>query len=240
MAMEVDQDSAPFPFGSDDELDNDAIISDGILFHLISSYFIFFHSSYFIHLISFILFHLIISYFLDNDDAIISDEDSENDEESGYAGASATLFSTNFPPLVYHMGSFLDKGANGKVFIATRDSDGQQVAVKMMTAPGPRNPRRSEKLRRLNRELDIGFNLQHPHLANWLDVIFTKDQQQVAIVMELANGGNARNLIAAGRMAEGDARHVFHQVLSGVEYLHAQSICHRDLKLENLVLGGPR
>lgn len=37
-------------------------------------------------------------------------------------------------------------------------------------------------------------------------------------------------------LPEEEARPLFHQILSGVGYAHNQHICHRDLKLENILL----
>lgn len=65
----------------------------------------------------------------------------------------------------------------------------------------------------------------------------------VVIVFELMEGGdlsaylNARgNTPAEMALSEEDARPLFHQVLSAVGYAHNQHICHRDLKLENILL----
>jgi serine/threonine protein kinase len=37
-------------------------------------------------------------------------------------------------------------------------------------------------------------------------------------------------------LSEEETRHIFYQIISGVSYAHNQHICHRDLKLENILL----
>ena len=41
-------------------------------------------------------------------------------------------------------------------------------------------------------------------------------------------------------MEEQDARYFFLQILWGVAYCHGRKVCHRDLKLENLLLSSTR
>jgi serine/threonine protein kinase len=36
-------------------------------------------------------------------------------------------------------------------------------------------------------------------------------------------------------LTEDECKHVFYQILSGVSFAHNQHICHRDLKLENVL-----
>ena len=43
--------------------------------------------------------------------------------------------------------------------------------------------------------------------------------------------------MAGGAMSEDRARSYFKQIVSAAAHCHSQDICHRDLKLENILLG---
>ncbi len=47
-------------------------------------------------------------------------------------------------------------------------------------------------------------------------------------------------IVSKGRFSADEARNVFHQIISGVEYCHFQKIVHRDLESENLLLYTPK
>ena len=77
--------------------------------------------------------------------------------------------------------------------------------------------------------------LNHPHLIRMLESIDTP--KRVHIVMEFAGGGNLCDFVKArGRLSETDARCVFTQLLSAVEFMHSKGIIHRDIKLENVLM----
>ena len=58
------------------------------------------------------------------------------------------------------------------------------------------------------------------------------------LATELLAGGDLLDaVIEDGSYDESKARMIFKRVLLGVEYLHAVGITHRDMKLENLLLG---
>jgi 5'-AMP-activated protein kinase catalytic alpha subunit len=51
--------------------------------------------------------------------------------------------------------------------------------------------------------------------------------------MEFVSGGELFDFIVSrGRLAPDEARHFFHQIISGIEYCHYHKIVHRDLKPE--------
>ena len=57
------------------------------------------------------------------------------------------------------------------------------------------------------------------------------------LVMELAQGGALFAVVGGGTPVDEErARGFFQQMLAAVEYCHGQGVCHRDLKLENIVL----
>ena len=57
------------------------------------------------------------------------------------------------------------------------------------------------------------------------------------IVEELVNGKELFDYVAnVGGFDERICRAIFRQSLDALEYLHSQGMCHRDLKLENIML----
>ena len=57
------------------------------------------------------------------------------------------------------------------------------------------------------------------------------------LVMEFLPRGNLLDFVNhLGHLMESDARRLFHQLLDIVAYLHEKNVCHRDIKLENLML----
>ena len=88
--------------------------------------------------------------------------------------------------------------------------------------------------------LHAAASLGHPNIVNLLDVFETEDQVQ--LVFELLDGGSLLDLVAAEQqrhrrpLPEARAREIIKQVSSALKALHAVGICHRDLKLQNVML----
>ena len=98
------------------------------------------------------------------------------------------------------------------------------------------------QIRHFRQELKIqGF--EHPHIIKLVD--FNENGKQISFdecqdvryaVLELAPNGNMLDYISYTAIKEPIIRYYFKQLCEAVDYMHRQGICHRDLKLENLLL----
>lgn len=76
----------------------------------------------------------------------------------------------------------------------------------------------------------------HPSIVRLLEVLERPSEAELILLLELAEGGTAFDLVAQGPLEEPRARRLFGELLEGVAHLHQHGVAHRDLKLENLLL----
>ena len=75
----------------------------------------------------------------------------------------------------------------------------------------------------------------HPHITKLYEIIFT--ESSVYMILEYYPSGDLFEYVTkVGRLSVDDALRIFAQVLGAVFYLHKNGCCHRDLKLENVLL----
>ncbi|ORY92147.1 kinase-like domain-containing protein [Syncephalastrum racemosum] len=126
----------------------------------------------------------------------------------------------------------LGNGEFGKVKRATHQVTGKEVALKLI------NKRRVEtaELRdKVDREVTILKQLSHPSIVRLLDVI--ESEKYTGLVLQYAAQGELfEHILARDYLEEAEARNLFGQLVSGVQYLQKKGVVHRDLKLENLLL----
>ena len=109
---------------------------------------------------------------------------------------------------------------------------GEHVAVKILEKEKIQDVNDVE---RVAREIHILKMIRHPNIIQLYEIIETS--KQLYLIMEYASGGEVFDYIVANhRVKEAEASRYFHQIISGVEYLHKLSVVHRDLKPENLLL----
>ena len=59
----------------------------------------------------------------------------------------------------------------------------------------------------------------------------------MVLVMEIAAGGELYDYLSDKKcLEEKEAKRIFRQIATAVYYCHKNNICHRDLKLENILL----
>lgn len=119
-----------------------------------------------------------------------------------------------------------------------------EVAVKVMTAGN------CSDLTKVEFEIEAMKSLSHPNIVQLFDVVVSGSS--IYLFLELCGGGSlteewtmqsqTRQMTGAGgsgsgtRMPEPVAKYFFVQLMAGLEYCHFHMVCHRDLRLENLLL----
>jgi len=132
----------------------------------------------------------------------------------------------------YELGAVLGEGAFSKVRLAVDQRTKKEVAVKIVNQSLIQNIKDME---RVIREIHVLKNIRHPNIIRLFEAI--DKGTHVYLVMEHAGGGELYEYIARnGPFSMSEAKRIFHQVLSGVDYCHRQMVSHRDLKPENVLL----
>lgn len=151
-------------------------------------------------------------------------------------------FLLSFPSFVSHrmtcqlgdyiLYSTLGVGTFGKVKLAEHVITGQKVAVKIINKQKMHQMNMHEKL---SREINILKVMAHPHVIRMYELI--DSPTELFMVMEYVSGGELFDYIVHKvRLRESEARRIFQQIISGIEFCHSHMVCHRDLKPENLLL----
>lgn len=134
----------------------------------------------------------------------------------------------------YALGELLGKGGFATVKSGINWETGERVAAKIMPAHIAKDPQHKKEI------VAMG-SLNHPNVVKLLDIVYhpasASAPGRIFLILELATGGELfSKVVDAGYLSERRARFYFRQLLQGVAYCHSHSLCHRDLKLENLLL----
>lgn len=136
----------------------------------------------------------------------------------------------------YHVGAKIGQGSYALVHLADyqepNTSKNQRLACKIFD----KSKAPQDFLDRFfPRELDILTKLENPHIIQVHSIL--QRGQKVFIFMRYAENGDLLDFVKRnGMILEQNAREWFRQMASGLQYLHAKQIAHRDLKCENILL----
>ncbi|KAF6198530.1 hypothetical protein GE061_008278 [Apolygus lucorum] len=126
----------------------------------------------------------------------------------------------------------LGQGTYGKVQLGVNKETGQEVAIKTIKKCKIET---EADLIRIRREIQIMSSLRHPYIIHIYEVFENRDK--MVLVMEYAAGGELYDYLSKQKvLEESEARRIFRQIAMAVYYCHKHQICHRDLKLENILL----
>jgi len=124
----------------------------------------------------------------------------------------------------------LGSGHFAKVWMATRESDGQEAAVKVIE-----KPRTQAKKKLVENEHKILTTIQHEYCVQCYDAFETDDR--LYLFMELMKGGELFDrIVDQGHFTELMAQDVVYKLLDALKYMHGKGIAHRDLKPENMLM----
>ena len=133
----------------------------------------------------------------------------------------------------YKIISEIGRGGMGSVYLAER-ADGQfekQVAIKLLK----RGTDTDEILRRFRAEREILARLDHPNIARLIDA-GTTDDGLPYFIMEYVAGSPVTRYVKENCLSLHDRLKLFLKVCTAVEFAHDNSVVHRDLKPNNILI----
>ena len=132
----------------------------------------------------------------------------------------------------FKMDKKLGEGRFSIVKLGTHSLTNQPVAIKILDKTKISN---LEDKERINREIKIMKKINHFNITKLYSVIETK--YIIYLVQEYVQGKELNDyLYTKGKLSEIEACKFFHQIISGLSYLHHCGIVHRDFKPENILL----
>lgn len=131
----------------------------------------------------------------------------------------------------YELGRTIGRGSSGIVRLATHVPTRAQYAIKIIKKGN------CSALSRLDREIASLASAGHENIVELMEVL--DSEENVFIVMELCGGGSLVDIVMLyndERIPETHARFYCRQLFEALAFLHRNGICHRDIRLDNLML----
>ena len=133
----------------------------------------------------------------------------------------------------YQLGQEIGSGAFGKVLLGRHITTDEKVAIKILDKI--KLSKTPDDYQLVKQELSILKIVKHKYIVRLFEILETS--RYIFIVMEYCEGGDIMNyIISKGRLSENESLKFFHQLINALFYLHSQSIAHRDVKIDNLLL----
>jgi len=134
----------------------------------------------------------------------------------------------------YAVTKTIGEGATGIVKLAHHRERAEELYAIKIVHKKTIGEKPDEK-KRVEREIRILRMVQHKYIMKLYDVMETKSHRY--LILEYLQQGELYDiLLKNGKIAPEPAFKYFFQVMMALAYLHRNQICHRDIKLENVIL----
>jgi polo-like kinase 1 len=136
-------------------------------------------------------------------------------------------------PSTYALGKLLGCGGFGTVYEVRDLAVGTQFALKVVPLASLTNP---DLRAQIDEEINIQQSFDHPNILKLYDHF--EDDFNLYLVLELCPHASVKKLLANRTyLSEAESANVLCQVLDALLYCHQQLVVHRDLKLDNFLIG---
>ncbi|KAG5975389.1 hypothetical protein E4U55_007725 [Claviceps digitariae] len=149
------------------------------------------------------------------------------------------------PNLSYAKQKKIGQGASGSVYVAKIKETAQGIAREILRQQGPRaqvaikqmdlahQPRKEL----IVNEIMVMKDSKHRNIVNFVDAFLKNNNQELWVVMEFMEGGPLTDVIDNNpSISEEQISTICLETCRGLHHLHAQSIIHRDIKSDNVLL----
>ena len=175
-------------------------------------------------------------YFIDKDDLLAVGEHVFRIQLTGLVKPDESFEATKrlprhvVPPEEFEILGEIGRGATGVVYGALQKNLRRNVALKI-----PRMDADEETRKRFVLEGQLCSQVLSPYVTAIFDMRRTSNDR-VYIVMELVNGGSAKDRLSQSRVPISEVAQIGEHISLGLHAIHRLKIIHRDLKPSNILL----
>ena len=132
----------------------------------------------------------------------------------------------------YHLGQKIGEGGFSKCFVVKSTMNDCELVCKVINVQ--EDPTERGYLQTYKAEINILTQILHPNVIKIYNHFI--EQQYLFIILEMCKGGSLQEIIKKnGKLKGQKLLKTTHEIVSGIDALHAQKIAHHDIKPANIL-----